>query len=49
MLDMKDAQEYYKAIDVDHNLNKIKNCPTMFLQAYDDLIASSENFPYEEA
>ena len=38
MFGFKDSMEYYKAGRIADKLHKIKKCPTMFLEAWDDVL-----------
>ena len=48
MFDKKDDMDYYNAAGINSNLLKIKKCPTMFLQSYDDILVTPSSFPLEE-
>ena len=47
MFGFKDAMDYYRNSRISGNLHKIKRCPTMFLQSWDDILMI-KCYPVEE-
>jgi predicted alpha/beta-fold hydrolase len=48
MFHFKDSMDYYRKSRLSGNLHKIKKCPVMFLESWDDVLMTPESFPVAE-